>query len=233
MVKLRLTRMGSINRPFYRVVAVDSRARRDGKYLDNIGYYDPKHNPAILKLDEDKAIKWLKVGAQPTETVNSLFRKAGILKKWHEIRFGKKVDVPTTPPVEEVQVAEPVTETITEPEPTPAPKKTRKPREKKEPVAVVAEPAVEVVEQPIEEAVVAEPAVEVVEQPIEEAVVTEPGNDVAETPLEEPVIEITEESSVEVTEEPVISTELSIEPQEETVDDENPESPEAKQESDD
>ena len=87
MVKLRLTRMGSINKPFYRVVAVDSRARRDGKYLDNIGYYDPKHDPAVINLDEDKALKWLKVGAQPTETVNSLLRKAGILKKWHELKY--------------------------------------------------------------------------------------------------------------------------------------------------
>ncbi len=89
MVKLRLTRMGSINKPFYRVIAIDSRERRDGRYLDKIGYYDPKHNPAVINLDEEKAIKWLKTGAQPTETVRSLFRKAGILKKWHEIRFVK------------------------------------------------------------------------------------------------------------------------------------------------
>ena len=89
MVKLRLTRMGSINKPFYRVIAIDSRERRDGRYLENIGYYDPKHNPAVINLDEEKAIKWLKVGAQPTETVRSLFKKAGIMKKWHEIRFVK------------------------------------------------------------------------------------------------------------------------------------------------
>lgn len=90
MVKLRLTRMGSINKPFYRVIAIDSRDRRDGRFLENIGYYDPKHNPAIINLDEEKAIKWLKVGAQPTETVRSLFKKTGILKKWHEIRYVKK-----------------------------------------------------------------------------------------------------------------------------------------------
>jgi len=95
MVKLRLTRMGSINKPFYRIVAVDSRARRDGRYLDNIGYYDPKHDPAVINLDVEKALKWLKVGAQPTETVNSLFRKAGVLKKWHELRFVKKETVAT------------------------------------------------------------------------------------------------------------------------------------------
>ncbi len=93
MVKIRLTRMGSINKPFYRVIAVDSRTQRDGKFIENIGYYDPKHNPAIVKVDEDKAIKWLKVGAQPSETVRSLFKKVGILKKWHEMRFVKKETV--------------------------------------------------------------------------------------------------------------------------------------------
>ena len=90
MVKIRLTRMGSINKPFYRVIAIDARRRRDGKYLDNIGYYDPKHDPAVIQIDEEKAIKWLKVGAQPTETVRSLFRKTGVLKKWHEMRYAKE-----------------------------------------------------------------------------------------------------------------------------------------------
>ena len=90
MVRLRLTRMGCINKPFYRVIAIDARTRRDGKYLDNIGYYDPKHHPAVINIDEEKAMKWLKVGAQPSETVRSLFRQAGILKKWHEIRYESK-----------------------------------------------------------------------------------------------------------------------------------------------
>ncbi|MCL1827830.1 MAG: 30S ribosomal protein S16 [Candidatus Cloacimonetes bacterium] len=90
MVKLRLTRMGCINKPFYRVIAIDARVRRDGKYLDNLGYYDPKHEPAIIKVDTEKALKWLSVGAQPSETVRSLFKKTGILQKWHEKRFVNK-----------------------------------------------------------------------------------------------------------------------------------------------
>ena len=90
MVKLRLARLGSINKPFYRVIAIDSREIRNGRYLDNIGYYDPKHDPAIISVDEEKALKWLHVGAQPTETVRSLFKKTGILQKWHEIRFVNK-----------------------------------------------------------------------------------------------------------------------------------------------
>lgn len=90
MVRLRLKRMGAINKPFYRIVAVDARKKRDGKYLEALGYYDPKTNPFTLKLDIDKAINWLKVGAQPSETVKSLFRKAGVLQKWHDIRFAKE-----------------------------------------------------------------------------------------------------------------------------------------------
>lgn len=90
MVKIRLTRMGSNNKPFYRIVAVDSRNKRDGKYIENIGYYDPKHNPAIVKIEEDLALKWLKVGAQPSQTVRSLFKNAGILQKMHEFKYVKK-----------------------------------------------------------------------------------------------------------------------------------------------
>ncbi len=95
MVSLRLKRMGAKNQPFYRVVAVDSRLKRDGKYIEAIGYYDPKTSPYTVKLDPEKAIKWLKVGAQPSETVKALFRKEGILQKFHEMRFGKKEETGT------------------------------------------------------------------------------------------------------------------------------------------
>ncbi|MDY6915308.1 MAG: 30S ribosomal protein S16 [Candidatus Cloacimonadota bacterium] len=95
MVKLRLRRMGAINRPFYRIVAVDSRKKRDGKYIENLGYYEPKTEPLTLKVDTEKAIKWLKVGAQASTTVKSLFRRAGIMEKWHNMNLEKnreKVD---------------------------------------------------------------------------------------------------------------------------------------------
>ena len=94
MVKLRLRRMGAIDKPFYRIVAVDSHKKRDGKYLEQLGYYDPKTDPFTLKVDIDKSIKWLKVGAQPSKTVRSLFSKAGILEKWHNQRFPKKEEKP-------------------------------------------------------------------------------------------------------------------------------------------
>lgn len=92
MVKLRLRRMGAKNKPFYRIVAVDSRVARDGKYLESLGYYDPKTDPFTLKLDTDKVVKWLEVGAQPTDTVRSLMRKAGILEIWHKQKQAKKAE---------------------------------------------------------------------------------------------------------------------------------------------
>ena len=192
MVKLRLTRMGSINKPFYRVVAVDSRARRDGKYLDNVGYYDPKQNPAVIKIDEDKALKWLKVGAQPTETVVSLFRKAGILKKWHEIRYPKKVKTDEKKLVETIQEA-------TE---TPEPPKAKKTRAKKEKV-VVAETVVDVVETIQEVTETPEPIAETINEQPEETV---EALEASAEPQEEVVENETDTSILqpEETEEPII-----------------------------
>ena len=79
-VKIRLRRMGAKRDPFYRVVVADSRYPRDGRFIEEIGYYDPMTNPAELKLDNEKAEKWLKNGAQPTDTVKALFKKNGIIK---------------------------------------------------------------------------------------------------------------------------------------------------------
>ncbi len=87
-VKLRLTRMGRKKRPFYRIVAVDSRAPRDGAYLENLGYYDPLKEPAEVKIKEERVLYWLGVGAIPTDTVRSLLRREGVLFKWDLIRRG-------------------------------------------------------------------------------------------------------------------------------------------------
>lgn len=81
MVKIRLRRMGRRNRPFYRVVVADSRSPRDGKFIDIIGHYDPLTDPATISIDGEKALKWLKDGAQPTDTVRSLLSKLGIIDK--------------------------------------------------------------------------------------------------------------------------------------------------------
>ena len=79
MVKIRLKRMGAHKKPFYRVVVADARAPRDGKFIEEIGYYNPLTDPADIKIDEEKAKKWLATGAQPTDTVQGLFKKSGIL----------------------------------------------------------------------------------------------------------------------------------------------------------
>ncbi|MBR2465860.1 MAG: 30S ribosomal protein S16 [Clostridia bacterium] len=79
-VKIRLTRMGKKKTPFYRIVVADERARRDGAPIDTIGYYNPMTDPADIKIDAEKATKWLDNGAQPTETVRSLLKKNEIIK---------------------------------------------------------------------------------------------------------------------------------------------------------
>ena len=80
MVKIRLKRIGAKKAPFYRVVVADGRYPRDGRFIEEIGYYNPMTNPAEIKIDADKATAWIKDGAQPTETVRSLLKKTEILK---------------------------------------------------------------------------------------------------------------------------------------------------------
>ena len=79
MVKIRLRRMGAKKAPFYRVVVADSRFPRDGRFIEEIGYYNPMEEPSVVKLDPEKAKKWIENGAQPTDTVRDLFKKHGII----------------------------------------------------------------------------------------------------------------------------------------------------------
>ena len=79
-VKIRLTRMGKKKNPFYRIVVADQRSRRDGAPIEEIGYYNPMTNPADVKIDAEKANKWLAQGAQPTDTVRALLKKNEIIK---------------------------------------------------------------------------------------------------------------------------------------------------------
>lgn len=76
-VKIRLRRMGAKKSPFYRIVVADSRYPRDGRFIEEIGYYNPQEDPAVLKVDMEKAQKWIANGAQPTDTVKALLKKAG------------------------------------------------------------------------------------------------------------------------------------------------------------
>ena len=78
-VKIRLRRMGAKKSPFYRIVVADSRFPRDGRFIEEIGYYDPTKEPAVVKIDAEKAQKWIANGAQPTDTVKALLKKNGAL----------------------------------------------------------------------------------------------------------------------------------------------------------
>ncbi|MCI6787106.1 30S ribosomal protein S16 [Gemmiger formicilis] len=79
MVKIRLRRMGAKKAPFYRVVVADSRFARDGRFIEEIGYYDPTKEPSVVKIDAEKAKQWLDNGAQPTDTVREILKKAAVL----------------------------------------------------------------------------------------------------------------------------------------------------------
>ena len=79
MVKIRLKRMGAHKKPFYRIIVADARAPRDGKFIDEIGYYNPMTEPKDIKIDEEKTKKWIENGAQPTETVKKLLKNSGII----------------------------------------------------------------------------------------------------------------------------------------------------------
>jgi small subunit ribosomal protein S16 len=79
MVKIRLRRMGAKKNPFYRIVVADSRYPRDGRFIEEIGYYDPMQEPSVVKVDPEKAKDWIAKGAQPTDTVKALFKKHGVI----------------------------------------------------------------------------------------------------------------------------------------------------------
>jgi len=160
VVKIRLRRMGAKKRPFYRIVVTDSRSARDGRFIENIGYYDQTVEPPVLKLDTEKALEWMAKGAQPSDTARGLLKKAGLLGGQSEAskaRAAAKIEakkhgkVKAEAPAVVAEVA-PVAEAVVEEAPVVEP--------------VVAEAVVE--EAPVVEPVVAEAVVE--EAPVVEAV---------------------------------------------------------------
>ena len=112
MVKIRLKRMGAHKKPFYRVVVADSRNARNGKFIEELGYYNPLTNPADIKIDLEKAEKWIAQGAQPTDTVRELLKKAGASGK-KAAKAAKKEEAPEALEVAE-EVVEEAAEAVTE-----------------------------------------------------------------------------------------------------------------------
>ena len=89
---IRLTRMGRKQAPFYRIVVCDSRTRRDGDYIESLGYYNPMPDAYQLEVDHSKAITWLGKGAQPTDTAKSLLKNEGVMLRWHLTKAGTATD---------------------------------------------------------------------------------------------------------------------------------------------
>ncbi|MCL5038409.1 MAG: 30S ribosomal protein S16 [Firmicutes bacterium] len=88
-VRIRLRRMGAKKSPTYRLVVADSRSPRDGRFIEEIGFYNPTTDPADIKVEEEKAIRWLSQGAKPSETVRYLLTSTGVLQKYEEIKKGQ------------------------------------------------------------------------------------------------------------------------------------------------
>lgn len=88
-VKIRLNRMGAKKNPFYRIVVADSRAPRDGRFIEVLGNYDPSQNPAVVNVDEEKVLDWMGKGAQLTDTVKNFFSKKGLMAKFAEAKNAK------------------------------------------------------------------------------------------------------------------------------------------------
>lgn len=111
-VRIRLQRHGRKKRPFYRLVAADARAQRDGAFLERLGHYNPLTEPAEIHIDEEKALKWLRRGAQPTDTAKSLLSQRGILRKFAYEKLGKPLpDAETSEePSEDVEAPKPPAE---------------------------------------------------------------------------------------------------------------------------
>ncbi|MBN1164191.1 MAG: 30S ribosomal protein S16 [Candidatus Krumholzibacteriota bacterium] len=90
-VKIRLKKMGSKKRPFFRIVVADSRSPRDGRFIDKLGHYDPMTDPAEIKVDEDRLYRWLDDGALPTPNTANVLKKLGLLERWRLLRSGVKI----------------------------------------------------------------------------------------------------------------------------------------------
>ena len=118
-VRIRLQRHGRKKRPFYRLVAADARAQRDGVFLERLGHYNPMTDPADVFIDEEKALKWLRRGAQPSDTAKRLLTQNGILMKFEYERLGKPIpgdEVAETDDLEPTETQDAASETDTSPE---------------------------------------------------------------------------------------------------------------------
>ncbi len=163
--RIRLRRMGAKKRPFYRVVVADQRAPRDGRFIENIGKYHPLEDPSLIEIDEERALHWLRVGAQPSSQVRNLMVKIGIWDRFVEERpsaadlVRKRTEKPTTGKVSKKAAAKAAAEAEAPPAPTEAPPAAvEAPVEPEAPAEAVPEVAAEAEAAPADEAVADAPA---------------------------------------------------------------------------
>ena len=224
--KIRLARHGKKGKPFYHIVTADSRAKRDGRYIERIGSYNPNTNPATIDIDFDRAMYWVGVGAQPTDTVRAMLSYKGVLYKNHLLNGVKKGALTNEQAEEkfakwlsekEAKIENKIT-SIAKEEDSAIKAKLASEKEKSEAraaalaevvaedtAAEVAEPAAETTEEPAAETT-EKPAAETTEEPAVET--TE--KPVAET-TEEPAVETTEKPAAETTEEPATEDSKEVE----------------------
>lgn len=112
-VKIRLKKMGSKKRPFYRVVVADSRNPRDGRFVETLGYYDPMSDPPRIELDDDRVYKWLDNGATPTENAAQILKHAGLLERWQLLKRGVQIS-DLEAKIEEIRAKQPKPQPQTE-----------------------------------------------------------------------------------------------------------------------
>ena len=94
-VKIRLKRVGKTKAPSYRIVVADARSPRDGRFIEDLGWYNPLVEPSAIQVNTERALRWLKVGAQPTESVVSLFKRAGVMARFEQDKAAAKTETPT------------------------------------------------------------------------------------------------------------------------------------------
>lgn len=94
-VKIRLKRVGKTKAPSYRIVVADARSPRDGRTIEDLGWYNPLVEPSAIQVDSDRALRWLKVGAQPTDSVVSLLKRAGVMARFEQDKAAAKAETPT------------------------------------------------------------------------------------------------------------------------------------------
>ncbi|RLC61405.1 MAG: 30S ribosomal protein S16 [Chloroflexi bacterium] len=144
MVKIRLRRVGAKKQPSYRVVVADSRSPRDGRFIETIGFYNPRTEPETVTIQEDRALYWLSVGAQPTRAVDRLLRKQGTLERFERLRQGESLEALVAEAEEAAQAASEVSpKTRREPEAPTVPSVEEPLLEEEEGEGVEAEPVEE------------------------------------------------------------------------------------------